>query len=140
MPRQVGEPAVGAEAVAPFITGILVAALVPPWGQYMIIAALLPLALFGKPADRRIIQPTMIPPRRRVINADTVVRAYARAGLCDPAKEGMKLGFAGRMTRDKHDKGSLVPVAMRGKTFEQAQPRHYFCMRAAVPSGPRAGM
>jgi hypothetical protein len=92
----------------------------PHWAWALTgVAALVALARAGRPADRRIITPSMITPRFRVISADTVLRAYYRAGLGDPAKEGEEVTFGSPMSRDGD--GSRVVVDLPyGRTLKEA--------------------
>src|ERR1035437_8845419 len=63
----------------------------------------------------------MLTPRIRTISGDVVIRAYWRAGLCNPEKPGQELGFPRNMTRDEADRGSLVPINLPyGITYEDA--------------------
>jgi DNA segregation ATPase FtsK/SpoIIIE, S-DNA-T family len=114
--------ALGAEAASILFAAVLVARYAPGWMQAT--AALLAwgaLAQLGRPRDRTIFTPTMIKPRVRLINGDVVIRAYHRAGLCDPEKPGLELAFPAPMSRDEQDRGSRVPVNLPyGTTYEQA--------------------
>ena len=92
----------------------------PPWAWALAAAVgMVALARAGRPADRRIITPSMITPRFRVISADTVLRAYYRAGLGDPVKEGEEVTFGSPMSRDGD--GSRVVVDLPyGRTLKEA--------------------
>ena len=73
-----------------------------PWWAWVAVAALaLPaLAQAGRPADKPIVGPAQVIPRFRVLNADTVIRAYNAAGLGHPDKPGQQMQFGTRMARD----------------------------------------
>jgi hypothetical protein len=108
---------IGACALAACVAGIALN-VVFPWGW----AAVAPvLALFaaraGQPEGRPIITPSMTEPVIRVISEDTLVRAYAAAGLCKPGTDGQELRL-GVMARDRYNAGTQAPVFLpHGKTF-----------------------
>ncbi len=78
------------------------------------------LARAGTPAGRPIFTPSMTEPVVRVISEDTLVRAYASAGLCKPGTPGEELGL-GVMARDERNAGTGVTVYLpHGKTFKHA--------------------
>jgi DNA segregation ATPase FtsK/SpoIIIE, S-DNA-T family len=112
---------VGAELFAVVLTLILVAALAPEWAWLIVAAiAIPPLAHYGRPDHRPIVQSAVTTPLVRKISTDAIVRAYERAGLCssDPKKPADHLGFGSTMTRDALDKGSQVVVYLPyGGTF-----------------------
>lgn len=71
----------------------------------------------GQPAGRPIITPSMVEPIIRVISQDTLIRAYAAAGLCKPDTAGQELGI-GVMSRDARNKGTQGTIILPyGKTF-----------------------
>lgn len=95
----------------------------PWWAQTLTAtAAAVALARFGRPRGRAMFTSAMVTPRVRMVNVDTVVRAYTRAGLCNPDKQGMELTFPGVMSRDRNNLGSRVPVSLPyGTTFAEAR-------------------
>lgn len=95
----------------------------PWWAETLTtVAAAVTLARFGRPRDRTMFTRALVTPRVRKINTDTVIRAYTRAGLCNPEKPGMELAFPGVMTRDAANLGSRVPISLPyGVTFEAAR-------------------
>ncbi|HWG03232.1 MAG TPA: hypothetical protein VG164_15470 [Trebonia sp.] len=96
-------------ALAALVAGVLVTRTVP-WAWCGIAPVLAVLAArAGGPEGRPIITPSMTEPVVRVVSQDTVVRAYAAAGLCKPGTEGQELGL-GVMARDKRGTGTFVPV------------------------------
>ena len=95
-------------ACAVAVLGLVVLlAKVSPWLLLAVALIAVPvLAHHGRPADKRIVQPAMISPRFRVLNADVVLRAYYAAGLGDPVKEGQQITFGGKpMRRDGEGSG-----------------------------------
>ena len=94
-----------------------------PWWAWTVVAAVLipPLAHYGHPAGRPIVQSAVTTPLVRKISTDAIVRAYERAGLCstDPKKPADHLGFGSVMSRDALDKGSQVVIYLPfGGTFD----------------------
>ena len=112
----------GAELFAVVLVLALIAWLAPWWSWFAVAAiAMPPLAHYGRPASRPIVQSAVTTPLVRKISTDAIVRAYERAGLCstDPKKAADHLGFGSTMTRDALDKGSQVVVYLPyGGTFE----------------------
>ena len=68
------------------------------------------LAKLGKPADRQIVTRAVVSNRFRVLNADVVLRAYYKAGLGDPKKDGEEVTFGSRMARDGAGTGVVVDL------------------------------
>jgi DNA segregation ATPase FtsK/SpoIIIE, S-DNA-T family len=112
----------GAELFAVVLALVLIAALAPWWAWLIVaVAAVPPLAHFGRPASTPIVQSAVTTPLVRKISTDAIIRAYERAGLCstDPKKPADHLGFGSTMTRDSLDKGSQVVVYLPyGGTFD----------------------
>ena len=111
----------GAEAFAVALTFTLIAVLAP-WWAWLIVAAVLtpPLARYGHPAHRPIVQSAVTTPLVRKISTDAIVRAYERAGMCstDPKRAADHLGFGSTMSRDALGKGSRVDIILPyGGTF-----------------------
>lgn len=109
------------------LAGLVTAAIVlmyvtPRWAVLIVAAVLLPvLAHYGRPVDKPIVKPILVAPRHRRINADVVLRAYYRAKLGDPDKEGQRVEFGSQMSRDRLDAGSQVVVLLpHGRTFSEA--------------------
>jgi DNA segregation ATPase FtsK/SpoIIIE, S-DNA-T family len=112
---------IGAEAFALLLTLVLLL-LLAPWWWWTVIAAVVmpPLARYGRPAHRPIVQSAVTAPIVRKISTDAIVRAYEAAGLCstDPKKPADHLGFGSVMSRDALDKASQVVVYLPyGGTF-----------------------
>jgi DNA segregation ATPase FtsK/SpoIIIE, S-DNA-T family len=111
----------GAELFAVTLTLVLVAALAPWWAWIVVAAvAMPPLAHYGRPAHKPIVQSAVTTPLVRKISTDAIIRAYESAGLCstDPRKPADHLGFGSTMSRDALDKGSQVDVIQPyGGTF-----------------------
>lgn len=86
------------------VTLPLLVLVAPWWLQLAVTAAVVPpLACVGRPIDRRIIQPAVVVPRYRKLNADIVLRAYYLAGLGhpdkpDPTGASQKVEFDGPMS------------------------------------------
>ena len=112
---------IGAEAFAVVLTLVLIAAFAPWWSWFIVTALTMPpLAHYGRPAHRPIVQSAVTTPLVRKISTDAIVRAYEAAGLCstDPKKPADHLGFGSTMTRDALDKGSQVVIYLPyGGTF-----------------------
>lgn len=89
--------------------------------QVLVGLVLLPvLAHYGRPADKPIISAAVVTPRHRRLSPDIVLRAYYRAKLGNPEKEGEKIDFGSKMSRDRYDTGSQVLVNMPyGTPFSQ---------------------
>ena len=68
---------IGAEAFAIVLTLVLIAGLAP-WWAWLIVAAVAmpPLAHYGRPAHRPIVQSAVTTPLVRKISTDAIVRAY----------------------------------------------------------------
>ena len=112
----------GAEAAVILAAGLVIWAACP-WWAWLIVAAVAmpPLAHYGHPAGRPIVQSAVTTPLVRKISTDAIVRAYERAGLCstDPKKPADHLGFGSVMSRDALDKASQVVVYLPfGGTFD----------------------
>ena len=73
------------------------------------------LARAGRPADKPIVGPAEVTPRFRVLNADTVLRAYYAAGLSHPDKPGQQLAFGTRdgPRRRRHPRGGRPAATAR---------------------------
>jgi len=100
------------------------------WAWALFAAATVPLlAHHGRPADRPIVNPAVVTPRFRTINADVVLRAYYAAGLGKPDKDDQRIGFGSRMERDG-DGGRVLVDLPYGKTFDDAVKA-----RGAIASG-----
>jgi DNA segregation ATPase FtsK/SpoIIIE, S-DNA-T family len=81
------------------------------WAWALAAAVVVPLlARFGRPADRRIINPAVVTPRFRKLTADIVLRAYYAAGLGHPDKPGQKVTFGSAMARDGDGSRVLVDL------------------------------
>ncbi len=111
----------GAVIAACVLAAVVAAALVTavfPWAWAVIIPAILMgTARAGRPAGRPIITSSMTEPVVRVISEDTLVRAYAAAGLCKPGTEGQELRL-GVMARDRYNAGTEVTVFLpHGGTY-----------------------
>ncbi len=111
----------GAELFAVALALVLIAALAP-WWSWLIVAALAmpPLAHYGRPDHRPIVQSAVTTPLVRRISTDAIIRAYEVAGLSstDPKKPADHLSFGSTMSRDALDKGSQVIVYLPyGGTF-----------------------
>jgi hypothetical protein len=111
----------GSEVFMVVLALVLIAAFAP-WQAWLIAAAITvpPLAHYGRPASRPIVQSAVTTPLVRKISTDAIIRAYEAAGLCstDPKKPADHLGFGSTMTRDALDKGSQVIVYLPyGGTF-----------------------
>lgn len=111
----------GLGAFAVGLVLVLVAAFAPWWLQTVLAAAAVPpLARAGRPAHRPIVTPSMTTPRFRVLDADSVLRAYQVAKLHDPEKPGRQVMFGGPMAREGDGSGVIVDLPY-GLTFEDAQ-------------------
>jgi hypothetical protein len=112
----------GTEAFGILLILVLIAVLAPWWAWIVVAAvAMPPLAGYGRPAHRPIVQSATTTPLVRKVSTDAIIRAYERAGLCsaDPRKPAEHLGFGSTMSRDPLDKGSQVVVYLPyGGTFE----------------------
>ncbi len=114
----------GAVITACALVGAFIAILVTallPWAWAAILPVLTVLAArAGRPEGRPIITPSMTESPVRVISEDTLVRAYARAGLCKIDVPGETLGL-GVMARDARNTGTIASVFLpHGKTFKEA--------------------
>jgi DNA segregation ATPase FtsK/SpoIIIE, S-DNA-T family len=112
---------IGAEAFALLLTLVLLLVLAP-WWWWLIIAAVVmpPLARYGRPEHRPIMQSAVTAPLVRKVSTDAIIRAYSTAGLCsaDPKKPAEHLGFGSTMSRDALGKSSEVVVYLPyGGTF-----------------------
>ena len=106
------------EFVALAVTGGLLFALAPRYVLVLVGVALVPLlAHYGRPATMPIVTPAVVRGRYRLINSDTVLRAYYAAGLGNPAKADQEVGFLGRMERDGEG-GRVKVVLPYGKGFD----------------------
>jgi S-DNA-T family DNA segregation ATPase FtsK/SpoIIIE len=94
----------------------------PWWVQAAVVLTALPwLAHVGRPKTKPIVTPAVVTQQFRRINSDVVLRAYYAAGLGHAEKRDQQIMFAGRMTRDAKETGSMVLVDMPfGKTFKDA--------------------
>ena len=109
---------------------VLLAAFAPWWLLAAAGVAALPLlARAGRPAHRPIVTPSMTTPRFRVLDSDSVLRAYYVARLGDPEKAGQQVTFGGRMSRDGDGSSVMVDLPY-GRTFEDAMKA-----RAGLASG-----
>jgi DNA segregation ATPase FtsK/SpoIIIE, S-DNA-T family len=118
--RKVRGGILAAEVVGVGLAAFLLARYAPWWVWGVIAALALPaLARAGRPADKPIVTPAEVIPRFRVLNADTVIRAYNAAGLSHPDKPGQQLQFGTRMARDGD--GTRVVVDLpHGKGLKDA--------------------
>ena len=118
--RKVRGGILAAEVLAIALAAVLLAKYAPWWAWLTVGALALPvLAHTGRPADKPIVTPAQVVPRFRVLNADTVIRAYNAAGLSHPDKPGQQLQFGTRMARDGD--GTRVVVDLpHGKGLKDA--------------------
>lgn len=102
------------------VASILVTVLFPlAWAVILPVLAVF-AARAGRPDGRPIFTPSMTESPVRVISQDTLVRAYAAAGLCKPDVDGQQLGV-GVMSRDARGAGTFCTVFLpHGKTFADA--------------------
>jgi S-DNA-T family DNA segregation ATPase FtsK/SpoIIIE len=101
------------EAVALLAAVMLLAVVVPWWGQALAVAVAVPLlARAGRPEYRPIIAAATTEPRYRVINADVVLNAYYDAGIGSPDKKPVR--FESRMAYD--GAGTRVKVILPSGT------------------------
>jgi DNA segregation ATPase FtsK/SpoIIIE, S-DNA-T family len=112
---------IGAEAFALLLALVLLVVLAP-WWWWLVIAVVVmpPLARYGRPTHRPIVQSAVTAPLVRKVSTDAIVRAYSTAGLCsaDPKKPAEHLGFGSVMARDALGKSSEVVVYLPyGGTF-----------------------
>jgi S-DNA-T family DNA segregation ATPase FtsK/SpoIIIE len=76
------------------------------------------LARIGRPVDASIVSSAIVAGRHRRLTADVVLRAYYAAGLGNPDKEALRIGFGSVMSRDVSDTGSQVVIDLPyGKGF-----------------------
>lgn len=98
----------GCAAVA-VVAGTLIARFAPAWTDVTLaVVAVLSLARYGRPADKPIIQSSMVTPRFRFLNGDVVLRAYYSAGIGRRDKPDQQITFGSPMSRD--GEGSMVLV------------------------------
>jgi S-DNA-T family DNA segregation ATPase FtsK/SpoIIIE len=118
--RKVRGGILAAEVAALALAAVLLVRYAPGWAWFGVAAVALPfLAHHGRPADKPIVTPAVVTPRFRVLNADTVIRAYNAAGLSHPDKPGQQLQFGTRMARDGD--GTRVVVDLpHGKGLKDA--------------------
>jgi hypothetical protein len=118
--RRVRGIILAAEAAALLAGGMALTWLAPWWAWPAVTAVALPaLARAGRPEDRPIITPATTVPRFRVLNADTVLRAYYAAGLGHPDKPGQHIEFESTMRAENG--GSKVRVVLPyGTGFDKA--------------------
>ncbi len=110
----------GSGAFGVLLALVLLAAFAPWWLLAPVIGVAVPLlARAGRPAHRPIVTPSMTTPRFRVLDSDSVLRAYYVAKLGDPEKPGQQVTFGGRMERDG-DGSSVIVDLPYGRTFEDA--------------------
>jgi DNA segregation ATPase FtsK/SpoIIIE, S-DNA-T family len=108
------------EAAALALGIVLLARIAPWWADAIAAVVALPLlATAGRPADRRIMQPAVVTPRFRKLNADIVLRAYYAAKLGDPDKPGQQITFGSTMQRDGEGSRVLVDLPY-GKGLKDA--------------------
>jgi len=111
---------VGGVTAALAVTGVTLWQFAPWWvWPPLALVLLIVLAKAGKPPARRIVQPAMITPRFRVLNADVVLRAYAAAKLHAPDKEDQRVTFASPMRKDGEGSGVHVDLPY-GKGLDDA--------------------
>jgi S-DNA-T family DNA segregation ATPase FtsK/SpoIIIE len=112
----------GLELLGLVLAALLLAFAAPRWVLLLVALALIPvLAHYGRPIDRPIIKPVLLTPRHRRLNLDIVQRAYYRAKLGDPDKDGQEVTFPYQMARDSLNAGSQVVVDLaHGRTFSEA--------------------
>lgn len=108
--------------VAFLLAALLVGLLAPGWVPAALVVTAAPwLAHIGRPRTMPIVRSAVVANRFRRINSDIVIRAYHKAGLCNPDKPGQQLEFVSTMQRDQRETGSQVIVDMpHGKTFADA--------------------
>jgi DNA segregation ATPase FtsK/SpoIIIE, S-DNA-T family len=104
------------------IGGAAVWLLAPRWVTIAVVVLAVPwLAHVGRPKTAPIVHAAVVTPRFRRINSDVVLRAYYAAGLGHPDKPNQQIMFAGRMSRDVKETGSMVLVDLPfGKTYADA--------------------
>ena len=104
------------EATGLLIGLLLLALVVPWWGQALAAVVAVPLlARAGRPQDRPIIRPATTVPRYRIISADVVLNAYYDAGLGSPDKK--RVQFESVMRHD--GAGSWIKVILpSGSSFD----------------------
>jgi S-DNA-T family DNA segregation ATPase FtsK/SpoIIIE len=99
----------GIGAFIVLLAAVLIFRYLPPWVGGVIVGVAVPvLARAGRPEDKPIVTPSMTTPRYRLVNADTVLRAYYKAKLGDPVKPDEQVTFGSPMSRD--GQGSRVAV------------------------------
>nr|BFE55658.1 FtsK/SpoIIIE domain-containing protein [Dactylosporangium thailandense] len=109
-----------AEVAALAIGGPVAYALAPWWVIGLAAAgAVCGLARLGRPQDRPILRPAVVAGRYRRVNPDIILRAYYAAGLGNPDKPHLHIGFGSTMSRDTSGTGSQVLIDLPyGKTWE----------------------
>lgn len=101
----------GIAAVLLGVPAVLAVLAAPSWAQLATAGVLLvALGRLGRPVDRRIINPAVVAPRFRRLNADIVLRAYHAARLGDPAKPDQQITFGSPMARDGEGSRVLVDL------------------------------
>ncbi len=107
-----------AALLVPVLIAAVALTLAFPYGWIPLGAAYVILAArAGAPAAHPIVTPSMAEPVIRVISEDTLVRAYASAGLCKPGTPGQELSL-GVMSRDARNTGTCGTVILpHGGTF-----------------------
>jgi S-DNA-T family DNA segregation ATPase FtsK/SpoIIIE len=93
--------------------------LAPRWVSVLVLALAVPwLAHLGRPKTAPIVHAAVVTPRFRRINPDVVLRAYYAAGIGKEDKKDQQVSFAGHMSRDAKETGSMVSVDVPyGVTF-----------------------
>ncbi|GIG58771.1 hypothetical protein Lfu02_31430 [Longispora fulva] len=104
-------------AVVLFVTALVVLNMVPEWGAWTLLAALLgALGLVGGNKDKPLLDTAMVTFRARKLSADIVTRAFVAAGLAKP-DEGV--AFPQPIARDGDGWRAVVDLPY-GKTFGDA--------------------
>lgn len=97
--------------VAFLVAALLVGLLTPGWVPAALVVTAVPwLAHIGRPKTMPIVRSAVVTNRFRRINSDIVVRAYHKAGLCNPDKPDQQLEWGSTMWRDRRETGSGVVI------------------------------
>lgn len=118
--------------VALVVAGVVAWLLAPRWSLCAAGVLALPwLAHLGRPKNMPIVRTAVVATRFRRINSDIVIRAYQKAGLCNPDKPDQQLEWGSTMWRDRRETGSGVVIDLPfGKTFADVQKK-----KAEIASG-----
>ena len=114
---------VAAEALGIGFGGPIAWSIAPWWLlAAAVVGSVIGLARSGRPVDGSIVSSAIVVGRHRRLTADVVLRAYYAAGLGNPDKEALRIGFGSVMSRDVSDTGSQVVIDLPyGKGFTDVQ-------------------